>query len=113
VVAIVSNNCAPAIEMYLRMHRLGTLIANVQGPDPADADLMKPHAHLLHTALIALGAAASESVYVGDAVTDVAAASDAGMPCIGYANKPGKTQRLKESGAALVATDMRELAALL
>jgi beta-phosphoglucomutase-like phosphatase (HAD superfamily) len=84
-----------------------------QGRDPADADLMKPHPHLLNTAIIALGAAASESVYVGDAVTDVAAASAAGMPCIGYANKPGKAQRLKESGAALVTTDMSELAGLL
>jgi phosphoglycolate phosphatase-like HAD superfamily hydrolase len=74
---------------------------------------MKPHRHRLQAALDALGAVAAESIYVGDTVSDVTAASGAGMPCIGYVNKPGKAEAVAASGAALVTTSMGELPSLL
>ena len=45
----MSNNCAPAISAYLRRQHLEGLIAHVQGRDPDDVKLMKPHPYLLTT----------------------------------------------------------------
>ena len=46
-------------------------------------------------------------MFVGDSVSDVEAASAA---CVGYANKPGKYERLAAAGASLVVDDIRGLA---
>ena len=59
----------------------------------------EPTSHRLQAALDALGAVAAESIYVGDTVSDVAAASGAGLPCVGYVNKPGTAEALAVSGA--------------
>ena len=38
-------------------------------------------------------------MFVGDSESDVMAGRAAGIPTIGYANRPGKRQRLAEAGA--------------
>lgn len=43
-------------------------------------------------------------------VTDVEAARAADVPVVGYANKPGKADRLQDAGADAIATDMRQVA---
>ena len=54
---------------------------------------------------------ARECVFVGDAVRDVQAADAAGMVAIGYANKPGKAERMVNAGAAAIVTSISDLAA--
>lgn len=45
--------------------------------------------------------------------SDVEGSRAAGMPVIGYANKPGKASRLENVGAEAIITSMGELAAAL
>ena len=83
------------------------LVVGRTSPDPA---LLKPSPHLVTRAIDALGAATDESVLVGDSPSDIAAGRDAGIATIGYANKPGKHQRLTNAGAQLVVDDIRAIA---
>ena len=64
-------------------------------------------------ALQALKVAPDAAVLVGDSATDVAAARAAGVACVGYANKPGKAERLAAAGADAIVTDMTDLAGVL
>jgi phosphoglycolate phosphatase len=50
---------------------------------------------------------------VGDSTTDVHAARAAGVRAIGYANKPGKRERLARAGADAIVTDMASLVSAL
>ena len=64
-------------------------------------------------ALDTLGAVAHEAVLVGDSTSDVDAACDLGIAPIGYANKPGKRQRLTSAGAQIVIEDLKAVASAL
>lgn len=110
-VSIVSNNSQAGVESYLSRRDLTDhvdLIVARTEPDPA---LMKPSPHLLDLAFDALGTGPAECVLVGDSTTDIHAAQAAGIRAIGYANKPGKAERLLADGANAVVTTMAELAA--
>ena len=107
-VTIVSNNSADAIAAYFEREDLTHLVARIVGRDPADPRLMKPNPHLIRLALD--GKPPHEAVLIGDSTTDIAAAHAAGVPAIGYANKPGKTARLQAAGADALVTAMHELA---
>jgi beta-phosphoglucomutase-like phosphatase (HAD superfamily) len=77
---------------------------------------MKPHPWPILTALTALAAQPAACVMLGDSPSDIQAAHAAGMHTIGYANKPGKAQRLAHAGADALAegtTGMGHLARLL
>ncbi len=76
-------------------------------PDPA---LLKPSAHLVTKAIRALGAGPEACALVGDSPTDIAAAQRAGIGTVGYANTPGKRERLSDAGADIVIDDMQALA---
>jgi phosphoglycolate phosphatase len=52
----------------------------------------------------------ASAVFIGDSVTDIEAGQAASTPTIGYANKPGKHQRLTAAGADAVIDTMRSLA---
>ena len=108
--AVVSNNYAKAVTEYLARAGLSGSVAHVEGRNPADPTLMKPDPHLLERALKALRIAPSSSVFIGDQVTDIEAGQAAGVPTIGYANKPGKTRALRMAGANAVLTSMLDLA---
>lgn len=109
-VVIVSNNNGEAIETYLTAHQLAPFVAHVAGRDPTDATRMKPNPWTLRRAIDHVDAPPSAIVLVGDAVTDVQAAHQAGVSFIGYANKPGKAARLHDVGADAIVSDMRHLA---
>jgi N-acetyl-D-muramate 6-phosphate phosphatase len=107
---VVSNNSTTAISGYLSAHRLDPLVAGVFGRVPGDPSLMKPNPRLLHDAIRAAGATAAECVFIGDAPRDVEAGTAAGMPTIGYANKPHKPAKLTAAGAVVVTDSMTTLA---
>lgn len=98
-VAIVSNNSATAIGAYLDLYNLRECVDVVSARTDPDPALLKPGPFLLHQALTALGITAGECAFIGDSLTDLHAADVAGIPFIGYANKPGKHARLIAAGA--------------
>lgn len=98
-IAIVSNNSTPAISAYLDLYDLRTSINFISARTSSNAALLKPNPHLLHQAVAALDVPPIESVFLGDSITDIQAAKAAGTPCIGYANKAGKSASLTNAGA--------------
>jgi phosphoglycolate phosphatase-like HAD superfamily hydrolase len=108
-IAIVSNNAQKAVESYLSTNGLLVSIDNVSARSTPDTTLMKPNPYLVTKAVTALNAEHHSSVLVGDQVSDIIAAHRAGVPAVGYANKTGKADRLKEASADLIITSMAEL----
>jgi HAD superfamily hydrolase (TIGR01509 family) len=108
-VAIVSNNNADAITSYLARQQLSHLIEHIEGRDPTNPHHMKPHPWTIERALARLAVQPSNSVLIGDAVTDLYAAATAGVLRIGYANRPAKVALLEQAGALAVATSMIDL----
>jgi phosphoglycolate phosphatase len=104
--AIVSNNSVQAVRDYLAVHQLEVYVSAISARTSGDPTLMKPNRYLLEAALFDLDVSASDAIFVGDSVTDVEASIAAGMPCIGYANKPGKANRLAAAGAVEIIDSM-------
>lgn len=104
---IVSNNSADAIKVFLDEHRV-TGAAPVIGRAFRRPGLMKPDPWPIRTALTIAGVPARSTVYVGDSLTDIEAAQAVAMPCVAYANKPGKREQFEPTGA-LVIDSMSEL----
>ncbi|GAA0742475.1 HAD family hydrolase [Dactylosporangium roseum] len=110
-VAIVSNNAPAAVSAYLDRHDLGQDVDLVVGRhDGLAPRLMKPHPYLLTLALTSLGVPAEAGAFIGDSVSDIEAGRAAGVAAIGYANKPGKRERLSAAGAHAVIETMTDLA---
>ncbi|MEU7903639.1 HAD family hydrolase [Actinoplanes sp. NPDC049118] len=109
-VVIVSNNAAAAIEAYLRSHDLTrhvhAIAARHDGMDPR---LLKPHPYLVTQGITAAHAQPANTAFIGDSVSDIEAGQAAGIATIGYANKPGKHQRLRDAGADTVIDTMHEV----
>jgi phosphoglycolate phosphatase len=95
---VVSNNSERAVRAYLTRHALdgpvGVVIARTS-PDPA---LLKPCPHLLHQAITATHADPASCALIGDQVSDIDAARQAGTHSIGYANKPRKADSFADAG---------------
>jgi len=111
--AVVSNNSQTAVETYLTERGLTDYIDTIAARIEPDPTLMKPNPHLVLRALNQLRARPTAAVLIGDSTTDVDSARAAGVPCVGYANKPGKRQRLTLAGADALVTTMAELVASL
>jgi HAD superfamily hydrolase (TIGR01662 family) len=109
-VAVVSNNSRAAVETYLAAQDLEPYVNVVAARTKPDPHLMKPSPHLVLQAIRQLDAASGECTLVGDSVTDIHSAEAAGIRSIGYANKPGKRDRLTRAGANAIITSMIELA---
>ncbi|GAA5143865.1 HAD family hydrolase [Nocardioides marinquilinus] len=77
----------------------------------SDAEQSKPDGELVATALASVGDAAA--VLVGDAVWDVAAARDAGVPCVGVLTGGIGEAELRGAGAVGVHESAQVLAELL
>ena len=108
-VTIVSNNSGDAITAYLTDHRLTDYIKAVVARDDHDQDRMKPSPYRVREAVGMLGGEVGECAFVGDTPTDVLAGHLAGVPVIGYANKPGKVAALTRVQAATVTTSLAEI----
>ena len=63
---------------------------------------MKPSPYLARAAVGILDAHPAECAFVGDSTIDMLAGRLAGVPVIGYANKPGKAELLTQAGADIV-----------
>jgi HAD superfamily hydrolase (TIGR01509 family) len=109
-VAVVSNNAAAAVTVYLRQHLLMDRVDYVAARRTPEPGLMKPNPHYLIDAATALGVSPHECALVGDSATDAEAAKRAGMFAVGYANKPGKAERLADAGADVIIRSMSTLA---
>jgi phosphoglycolate phosphatase len=108
--AVVSNNSARAVHTYLTQHGLDDRIQLVIARTCHDPALLKPSPHLIERALELLEAEPRECTLIGDSTTDIEGAHLAGVNNIGYANKPGKRERLAAVGAGAVITSLADLA---
>ncbi|MFE4520113.1 HAD family hydrolase, partial [Kitasatospora sp. NPDC056783] len=110
LVSVVSNNAGAAIEAYLTEHGLSDYVAGIFGRAPGDPSSMKPNPRLLLEAMKAAGTGPEHCIFIGDAARDVEAGEAAGVPTIGYANKPGKGARLAAAGAVAIVDSMQLIA---
>jgi len=110
IVGVVSNNSPRAVNAYLDRHDLSDGIRLVVARTSRDPGLLKPSPHLIGEAIHGLDADSAASALVGDSFTDIEAAHRAGVASIGYANKPGKRERMTELQAASVIGSMANLA---
>ena len=109
-VAVVSNNSDRTVHAYLTRHGLDDRISLIIARTNHDPALLKPSPHLITQAVDALHAEPGECALVGDSVTDVKAAQLASVQSIGYANEPGKRERLTEAGAGAIINSLADLA---
>jgi HAD superfamily hydrolase (TIGR01509 family) len=109
-VAVVSNNSAGAVTAYLNAHRLAGHVSPVVGRAYGDPAKMKPNPDPIIRAARALGVDPGKCTLIGDSMADIQGGLAAGMPVIGYANKPPKGARLAAAGAAVVVTTMADVA---
>ena len=110
IVGVVSNNGPRAVNAYLDRHGLSGGIRLVVARTSHDPALLKPSPHLIDEAARGLDAEPAAVTLVGDSFTDIEAAHSAGVASIGYANKPGKRERMTELRAGAVITSMADLA---
>ena len=108
-VALVSNNSTAAVAQYLSREGWADLVRIVEGRDPSDPQLMKPHPSVLLRTLRNLNAPAESAVIVGDSITDIEAGLAADVWTIGYANKAAKDEAMRDAGADVVLDSMAEL----
>jgi beta-phosphoglucomutase-like phosphatase (HAD superfamily) len=112
-VAIVSNNSAGAINSYMGRQRLGRYAMPVAGRAFGQPDLMKPNPEPILRAVKSLNASPGDCVLIGDSLADIRGAQAAGLPVIGYANRPEKVVRFTEAGADAIVTKMADIACVL
>jgi HAD superfamily hydrolase (TIGR01509 family) len=108
-IAAVSNNSREAVTRYLATAGLAPLFATIVGRIDPDPGLLKPNPHLISHAVKALGADTADCILIGDSLSDIDGAHNAGVLSIGYANKPGKLERFTTAQADAVITSMEEL----
>ncbi|MFF2957905.1 HAD family hydrolase [Streptomyces sp. NPDC057963] len=109
-VAVVSNNSAECVRVYLSAHGLSTLVEEVVGRPAMRPDLMKPSPYPLLKAASLLGATPERTVLIGDSVTDIEATRAAAARSVGFANKPTKETALADAGADQVILGMASIA---
>jgi phosphoglycolate phosphatase len=110
-VAIVSNNSARAVLIYLDIHQLTGQIGAVAARTGHDPAILKPSPHLIKQAASELGTVPSACALIGDSPSDIAAARSAQASSIGYAATSGGPRLLLAAGADAIITTMAELAA--
>jgi HAD superfamily hydrolase (TIGR01509 family) len=109
-VGIVSNNSRAAIQANLDAYDLTVHITVIAARTPDNAHRLKPHPDLLLAALAQLDTKPEDAVFVGDSPSDIVAAHAANVTVIGYANKPGKHERLSDQDPTHIITAMDDLA---
>ena len=112
-VAIVSNNSRDAIERFLELHGLSSEVASISSRAIGHPELMKPNATPVIKAAKSLRVQTEACVLVGDSVSDITAARNAGSRSVGYAKNSARGNQLDASGADAVVHSMGELAACL
>lgn len=108
--AVVSNKPDAATRLLAARHFPGLLDA-VSGVAAGMA--VKPAPDSILAAMDALGAAPGRTVYIGDSEVDIAAARNAGIPCVSVTWGFRDEAELRAAGASLLAHDARELSDIL
>ena len=108
-VGVASSKLGPTVQLGLAAVGLGDRVDLVVGQEQTERH--KPDPAPLLLAAQRLGVAPADTVYVGDSVVDVQAATAAGMPAIGVTWGAGTRAEL--SGADAIVDKADELAALL
>ncbi len=109
-VAVVSNNAERVVQLYLTRHGLDDRTGPVFARTSHDPALLKPSPHLIDKTVQALNADPAAAAFVGDSITDIEGSRLADIDSIGYANKPGKYERMTAAGARAVITTLADLA---
>jgi phosphoglycolate phosphatase len=110
-VAIVSNNHGDAVGRYLYDRGLIQYVDGIAGRvDGMDPRRLKPDPLLVKAGLTTVHGRPADTVLVGDSEGDIEAGQAAATATIGYANKPGKRERLTNAAADIVIDTMTELA---
>ncbi|MER8233431.1 HAD hydrolase-like protein [Streptomyces sp. NPDC094049] len=109
-VAVVSNNSAECVRVFLKLHGLEQYVTNIVGRPSQQPHLMKPNPFPLITAAEQLHIDVTSCTLIGDSLTDIQAAHAAGATAIGYANKPHKTDLFTKAKADFVTDDMHAIA---
>jgi beta-phosphoglucomutase-like phosphatase (HAD superfamily) len=112
-VAVVSNNANAVIEAYLTEQDLIGSVGAIVGRSSPDPRLLKPSPRPILEAIRLMDADSQGCALVGDTTADIVSAKAASIRSIGYANKPGKREKLTAQGADVVITTMEELASTL
>lgn len=112
-VAIISNNSAAAVMEYLSAKRLSAYITSIVGRAYADPARMKPNPEPVLHAVFDLGAEPRDCVLIGDSLADIEGAKAAGVPVIGYANKPGKETAFAGAKADAIVTSLGDIAVVM
>ena len=110
IIGVVSNNGPRAVNAYLDRHGLSDGIRLVVARTSHNPALLKPSPYLINEAVRGLDANPAATTLVGDSFTDIEAAHAAGVASVGYANKPGKRERMTQLRAGAVITSMADLA---
>jgi HAD superfamily hydrolase (TIGR01509 family) len=111
--AVTTNNSPRAARTYLDSRGLAGCFAPHLYGRTDQLHHLKPHPHCLHRALAAMGAPPGAALMIGDAVTDLAAAREAGVAFLGYARNDGKERVLRAAGADLVVQSLEPVLTLL
>ncbi|QNS05017.1 HAD family hydrolase [Streptomyces xanthii] len=105
--AITTNNSAEAARRYVHDRGLsGCFEPHIYGREASELTRLKPDPWSLQRALNAMGADPARTLMVGDAASDCAAASAAGVSFLGYARNATKAAALREAGARHLVTDL-------
>jgi phosphoglycolate phosphatase-like HAD superfamily hydrolase len=101
-VGIVSNNSGDAIRTFLEMYDLAVVVAPVVGRSYRHPERMKPNKWPLQRAMLEAECPADAAVFIGDSDSDIQVSQAASMPCVAYANKPGKRELFESMGAVVI-----------
>jgi phosphoglycolate phosphatase len=110
-VALASNKPPRFSRMILEANGIAARFAAIAGPDAAHPP--KPDPAMLRTLLAAMGAAAAETVCVGDMEVDVAFARAGGCRAVVLPTGSRSVDYLREAGADAMISSLRELPAAL
>jgi HAD superfamily hydrolase (TIGR01509 family) len=109
-VAVVSNNSAECVRVFLELHGLEEYVTKIVGRPAEQLHLMKPNPFPLITAAEQMHIDVTSCTLIGDSLTDIQAAHAAGATVIGYANKPHESGQFTEAQADVITEDMHAIA---
>lgn len=112
-VAVVSNNSAECVRIFLGLHGLDQYVSEIVGRHSAQPHLMKPNPYPLITAAERMNIDVTSCTLIGDSLTDVQAAHAAGATAIGYATTPPAYEAFTEARADAVTDSMQDAADVL
>ncbi|KQW16933.1 HAD family phosphatase [Streptomyces sp. Root369] len=101
---VVSNNSERPIKRFLKRQEMHENFVAVFGRDPENAGFMKPHPDCLLRAFRHLSINGPNCVLIGDQLTDLKAAQEAGTSFLGFTQDGARAREMVGSGADAVVT---------